>query len=170
MTSFLKLSTGVIVTYIPNFSNLGDSEKEYWAQWIAALRSGEYPQAYGALRTIDGFCCLGVATDVAVKKGEGHWDGLTFLDDPPLGFDGCYDPENNVIAYLSSRVKNLYGLENHEGFKVNVDLQSLPRPIPELGAYADLTDLNDYALATFDDIAAILEMALAGGFGEFRSP
>jgi len=29
--------------------------------WIAALRSGEYSQAQGYLRTETGFCCLGVA-------------------------------------------------------------------------------------------------------------
>lgn len=33
--------------------------------WVAALRSGEYPQDVGALRTAKGFCCLGVACEVA---------------------------------------------------------------------------------------------------------
>lgn len=38
--------------------------------WTDALRSGEYQQCTGVLRDADqGFCCLGVACDVAVKHG-----------------------------------------------------------------------------------------------------
>ena len=33
-------------------------------KWVRALRSGKYTQATGALRTDDGFCCLGVLCDV----------------------------------------------------------------------------------------------------------
>ncbi len=36
-------------------------------KWIRALRSGEYTQDVGALRTSDGFCCLGVLCDVIDK-------------------------------------------------------------------------------------------------------
>lgn len=32
--------------------------------WVAALRSGEYEQTTGQLRSDTGFCCLGVACDV----------------------------------------------------------------------------------------------------------
>lgn len=35
--------------------------KEFKEKWIAALRSGEYKQAYGTLVSGDGYCCLGVA-------------------------------------------------------------------------------------------------------------
>jgi hypothetical protein len=38
--------------------------------WIKALRSGKYKQGTGFLHTADDkFCCLGVACDLAVKKG-----------------------------------------------------------------------------------------------------
>lgn len=33
-------------------------------QWVKALRSGHYPQTYGALRTEGGFCPLGVLCDL----------------------------------------------------------------------------------------------------------
>lgn len=46
------------------------------AKWVAALRSGEYKQGYGALhcgsddpKVDGGFCCLGVLCEVAVKEG-----------------------------------------------------------------------------------------------------
>lgn len=41
------------------------------AAWLAALRSGEYPRGRRALRTDAGFCCLGVAEDVA--RGRDAW-------------------------------------------------------------------------------------------------
>jgi hypothetical protein len=47
------------------------------AQWVAALRSGEYEQTRGALQVKrstgegvpDGFCCLGVLCELAVTDG-----------------------------------------------------------------------------------------------------
>ena len=38
-------------------------------KWVAALESGEYTQTTGRLRDGYGFCCLGVACDVAIKEG-----------------------------------------------------------------------------------------------------
>lgn len=43
---------------------------EIKAQWIAALRSGEYEQGIGALHCEGKFCCLGVLCDVAVRAGQ----------------------------------------------------------------------------------------------------
>jgi hypothetical protein len=34
------------------------------AAWVAALRSGEFAQGHGFLRTPEGFCCLGVAVNL----------------------------------------------------------------------------------------------------------
>ena len=42
------------------------------AEWIQALRSGDYEQThYGALRNEGGFCCLGVACDL-VDNSKWH--------------------------------------------------------------------------------------------------
>lgn len=44
---------------------------EIKAQWLTALRGGEYTQGYNYLRNCDGeFCCLGVLSDLAVKGDE----------------------------------------------------------------------------------------------------
>ncbi len=40
-------------------------DPEFKAKWVAALRSGEYPQGKGCLKNEDGYCCLGVAYKVA---------------------------------------------------------------------------------------------------------
>ena len=42
-------------------------------QFVAALRSGEYPQGQAALNINGCFCCLGVLTDLAVKAGIIEW-------------------------------------------------------------------------------------------------
>lgn len=38
-------------------------------KWVAALRSGEYKQAQNQLRTDEGYCCLGVACELALEAG-----------------------------------------------------------------------------------------------------
>ena len=47
--------------------------QEIKAQWITALRSGDYRQGQGALRRKtdgeDTFCCLGVLCELAVEAG-----------------------------------------------------------------------------------------------------
>lgn len=57
--------------------------------WLKALRSGEYQQTHGSLKTTCGFCCLGVLTDLYIKekaapegreaRWERHMGGLSFV-------------------------------------------------------------------------------------------
>jgi hypothetical protein len=42
---------------------------EWKAKWVSALRSEKYKQAQGELRREDGYCCLGVACDLADPNG-----------------------------------------------------------------------------------------------------
>lgn len=49
--------------------------QEVKAKWIAALRSGDYMQGTGELKSQDGrFCCLGVLEDIepSVRKDGPH--------------------------------------------------------------------------------------------------
>ena len=51
--------------------------RENIRKWVDALRSGEFKQARKALRTSDGFCCLGVACEVYRREtGRGAWVAL----------------------------------------------------------------------------------------------
>lgn len=44
-------------------------------KWIDALRSGEYVQGYGQLRSEDNkFCCLGVLGDIYSKEKRVEWE------------------------------------------------------------------------------------------------
>lgn len=59
--------------------------KDIKAQWVAALRSGEYEQGNSVLRTPDDkFCCLGVLCDLAAKAGV--IDEPTFAKDYDDGY------------------------------------------------------------------------------------
>ncbi len=49
----------------------------FLTNWVAALRSGEFGQITGQLGTVDhetgevdGYCCLGVACEVAIRMGH----------------------------------------------------------------------------------------------------
>jgi hypothetical protein len=52
-------------------------DKELKEKWVAALRSGDYPQTNGELKNCEGFCCLGVLVDVAL--GKEAWDNYSSL-------------------------------------------------------------------------------------------
>jgi hypothetical protein len=64
---------------------------EIKARWVAALRSGEYDQGTGQLRSYGRFCCWGVLCDLARSEGIGTWDssdgfdtaGAVFFSWPP---------------------------------------------------------------------------------------
>lgn len=44
---------------------LNDNAKK----WVEVLKSGKFKQARNRLATEDGFCCLGVACEVAIENG-----------------------------------------------------------------------------------------------------
>lgn len=74
-------------------------------KWVAALRSGEYRQGRGALRSGDEYCCLGVACDLYSKETGVSWESeaeTTFV----------YLGQN---AVLPQEVKNWLGLCNDSG-------------------------------------------------------
>jgi hypothetical protein len=155
----MKLSTGLEILSIPDYSTrLDGTQKVRWRAWIEALRSGKYQQARKRLRTDVGFCCLGVICEMAVAEGFSHWgDGV----DAGTFFSGLN--ESGACTELPDSTAVLYGLPMGAGFRVDVDAchkfcfaSHTPRPC--------LAELNDGEAATFEDIALILETALAGGF------
>ena len=99
---------------------------------VEALRSGEFKQAKGALRTGDGFCCLGVACETYRRiTGVGEWEDceggdMRFLSDTKL---------------LPPRVREFFGFSDHCG---------------TFGDDDALYELNDNG-TPLDEIAALIE-------------
>jgi hypothetical protein len=104
--------------------------------WVDALRSGEYQQGQGALFTGEGYCCLGVLCEVAIKAGleiekskrdSEHW---------------LYDGE---AAWLPQSVEKWAGLPDAS-------------PDVSLGfERRGLVQMNDGDLAPFSAIADAIE-------------
>lgn len=61
--------------------------------WLAALRSGNYPQARRALRSGSSFCCLGVAEDVLNCR----WEPIRFHDDSATHIASHVAADDHVI-------------------------------------------------------------------------
>jgi hypothetical protein len=84
---------------------------EIKARWLAALRSGLYPQTRVTLRDVDGYCCLGVLCNLhAHATGESwHIDGkddYSYLLEstvlPPVVVEWAGLPDSNPAIILPS--------------------------------------------------------------------
>jgi len=109
---------------------------EVKAQWLAALRSGDYEQGHGIMRTLDNkFCCLGVLCDVLAPE---EWHGTSMLGQYH-GNDSLIFPSNIVTATA-----------------FDVDTNSAGDRALALGLYRDLSERNDNG-DSFDAIAEYIE-------------
>ncbi len=112
-------------------------DPEIKARWVAALRSGEYPQGRHGLRGKDEsrFCCLGVLCDLHAKEGLGEWNRGGYK-----GIDLRYEDE---VCYLPISVLKWSGLEERA---------------PRIGEVT-LSGLNDEG-KSFPEIANLIEAHL----------
>lgn len=46
-------------------------------QWLETLKTGDYQQVEGSLRCDNGYCCLGVLTDLYLKAHGEEWEQAT---------------------------------------------------------------------------------------------
>lgn len=113
-----------------------EEQAEARAKWVAALRSDEFKQAHGgltgAVADSVGYCCLGVACEVAVREGA----------------VANYDVEGLI---LPGEVSEWLGLEDCAG-------STTQEVVDELGGgHASLWELNDVAAMSFKEIANVIE-------------
>lgn len=127
-------------------------------QWLADLRSGEYPKGVGELRSDPDegeprtFCCLGVLLDRAVLAGVITW------------------PEVNAGGYgvLPEPVARWAGLDTLDPVVPNVveslrwSMPSDRRGDPVTQEGVRLSQYNDATNATFADIADLIEAGIPG--------
>lgn len=121
--------------------------KEKLKLWLDALRSGEYQQGYGRLANIDetgsvGYCCLGVACEVAIK------DGLDLLRDVGLrniNYGLAYDS-----GYLPEEVQQWLELDDNNVMVEFTDSEGNTRD-------EHVAFLNDTQNWTFEQIADAVE-------------
>lgn len=110
-------------------------------KWIEALRSDEYTQTMWSLRKEYGYCCLGVACDLAIKNG--------------VNMTVTYDEDEAEYKYNSTG--GLLPTVVMEWLGVNE-----PNPSVDVGTYREkLAELNDQG-ENFANIADFIESTYLG--------
>lgn len=116
--------------------------------WLDALRSGEYKQTTQVLHDENGFCCLGVLTDLYRQENGGEWLEPTnsFENKPTIEYytfinrNYCDGQEIDILPWT---VVNWAGLNDQ---------------VPHL-ADNYITNLNDGGMS-FNAIAKLIEEQL----------
>lgn len=121
------------------------------ADWLTALRSGDYKQTQGCLRDDTGYCCLGVLTDLWVKGSSVEWHPKPFgtafsIATPGWGAESSVTPRG-VMSWSD--------LTNSTG----TTLLGATEDETTDNFYVTLSDLNDNGF-TFEQIADVIEYAL----------
>jgi hypothetical protein len=147
---------------------------EFYTQWLAALRSGEYQQGKGQLNCDNTYCCLGVACDIAVKEGMGRWqkgssDYINHYVDDLMNSEHFEFTDRSNSGVLTHGLAEFLAMNETGEFEI----QRVDEPRFEGGVWGDeivagegrnlehwLTTLNDDGL-TFDQIADIIEYFFA---------
>lgn len=127
---------------------------EVKAKWLSALRSGEYAQTKEVLQSDEGFCCLGVLCDIAVKDGiieapEANY-GIRYY----IAYD--YDDVDEVYPFheesqLPWKVARWAGLDSRN--------PSVEWSSDQNGSWTPVSEPNDSG-ATFEEIADLIERDL----------
>lgn len=135
------------------------------AEWVGALRSGEYTQGTGRLRNDEGGrCCLGVLCDIAAAKGLGYWVQKESEGAPIWQFlaYGSGDEIESGEALPPSPVSKWAFGSDEQGYG-KTDNPSIPKSCgdEECGCKdsISLAELNDGG-ASFAEIADLIEVNL----------
>lgn len=78
------------------------------AKWVAALRSGEYRQAKNALKTADGYCCLGVLCDIQGADFDAIFEkfGSLSLSENPEQYLGMLGFHSSKLSQMNDGGKS----------------------------------------------------------------
>ena len=117
--------------------------------WAADLRSGSYTQGAGALRRIDGWCCLGL---ICERSKIGHWeDGGHGTHDSYIYFtieEGSVETMTESVQYPPHTVMETVGLRTHAGsFRLDEDHPHRD----DLYAFSMVMDTGKCTLAELND-------------------
>lgn len=128
-------------------------------EWLSALRSEDYTQGIGELKTANNeFCCLGVLCDLAVKAEVAHWENTKAYGWVLVPSGKTVEEakkENNLgTAVLPGFVMDWAGIDAVNPkvryvFNEDIGRENVP-----------LSTLNDSRAATFEQIADAIERDL----------
>jgi hypothetical protein len=119
-------------------------DQEVKQQWIDALRFGNYPQTFNRLQDDNGYCCLGVLCELAVKAGIIPAPVYAVDDDSPMAKVWHYD--DDFTTALPYRVSQWAGLPTDN-------------PVIDLDSRRTAINCNDSG-QSFSDIADLIQKNL----------
>jgi len=123
-------------------------------KWIDALRSGEYEQGSEKLRSVSGYCCLGVLCDIYAKETNTEWEfrGNEETNLQPMDY-WYFDDQSE---FLPESVMDWAGLSlNCLVVKIDVEEDDEDPWFYNEG----LAELNDSGY-TFNDLSKLIEAQL----------
>lgn len=87
-------------------------------KWVEALRSGEYKQGKGVLKSKDSeFCCMGVLADLLY---EGEWEHVSRISAGWIrGQAGALNKETLSYCNMLTGEQNILAKMNDEGHSFN---------------------------------------------------
>ena len=119
-------------------------DQEIKQQWVDTLRFGNYPQTFNRLQDDNGYCCLGVLCELAVKAGIIPAPVYAADDDTPGTKVWHYD--DDFTAALPYRVSQWAGLD-------------IDNPVLDLDNGTTAIICNDRG-QSFSDIADLIQKNL----------
>ena len=126
-----------------------EQTKAHRKLWVEALRSGNYAQTRGSLKSANGFCCLGVACNVYLETEAPAINDKWVADESGAWF--FYHTEGRNNGVLPDVVRDWLGLRRNNGRFID--------PYSQYG-YSPATSLiskNDIGNENFATIADIIE-------------
>jgi len=124
-------------------------------KWIDALRSGNYEQGSERLRSVTGYCCLGVLCDLYAQEHNVEWEfrGNEETNLQPMDY-WYFDDQSE---FLPKCVMNWAGLINYNP-QVRVDVPETENE-DEWFYHEQIADLNDSGY-TFTELSKIIQEQL----------
>lgn len=96
--------------------------KDILEEWLEALRSGKYVQAFVRERTYDNrFCAIGILNDILVKNKFGLWEKRDYGFGPFYSFRDSYDGsiDNAFLAWqLDLTASNVIKMNDDSRFSL----------------------------------------------------
>jgi hypothetical protein len=124
-------------------------------KWIDALRSGKYEQGSEKLRSVTGYCCLGVLCDIYAQEHNTQWEFRGDEEINPQSQDYWYFGDQS--EFLPESVMNWAELKTPNP-NVRVDVED--NEDEDNWYYTDeLSNINDSGYS-FNGIANLIEAQL----------
>jgi len=123
-------------------------------KWIDALRSGKYEQGSEKLRTVSGYCCLGVLCDLYAQEHNTEWEFRGNEETNLQPKDYWYFEDQS--EFVPESVMDWAGFtENCPVVKIDVEEKDEDNWFYHEG----LADLNDSGY-TFNELSNLIEQQL----------